>query len=243
MLVPKKSLSQNFLIDKNIVRKIIKLADIKNQKVIEIGPGTGSITNELVKQNPQKLTLIEKDDGLYKHLNEKYKNYNNVTVICNDILKEDFINFKDETIISNIPYNISSKLLIKILSLDKKFTKIIFMVQKEFALKISNRNKKNNSLNFFINTLANINIEFNIPSNVFYPKPKVTSSIILIKPKNKLIDKNKLYFFSKEIFSNKRKKISFFINKKNLLIKFDNIKDKRAEDLTNYELLNLFNSI
>ena len=89
MLHPKKSLGQNFLIDKNIINKIISLKNIKNRNILEIGPGRGALTEKILEKNPKSLILIEKDFKLYQILKKKYKNNNKVTLFNSDILKID----------------------------------------------------------------------------------------------------------------------------------------------------------
>ena len=90
----KKSLGQNFLIDKNIIKKIVNLIDIKNQNIVEIGPGTGALTNEIIRKNPKSLILIEKDNGLSEKLKYKYLNKKKIQIINADILRFDFNKIK-----------------------------------------------------------------------------------------------------------------------------------------------------
>ena len=90
----KKSLGQNFLIDKNIIKKIINLVEVKNQNIIEIGPGKGSLTKEIIKKNPKSLILIEKDDRFYHSLKTEYSNNKKIKIINKDILKYDFNKIK-----------------------------------------------------------------------------------------------------------------------------------------------------
>ena len=121
MKFAKKSLGQNFLIDKNIIIKIIRLVEIKNKHIIEIGPGKGALTNEIIKYNPKSLTIIEKDEYLSKKLKEKYLKHNFVKVITADILKYNIekIANKNSIIFGNLPYNISSQILVKIINFKK----------------------------------------------------------------------------------------------------------------------------
>ena len=117
MKFAKKSLGQNFLIDKNIASKIVNLVDIKKKDVIEIGPGKGFLTDEILKKKPNSITLIEKDDRLSDNLKIKYQNYSNIEILNFDILKFNLEkNVKrNSIIIGNLPYNISSQILVKIL--------------------------------------------------------------------------------------------------------------------------------
>ena len=88
-MLAKKSLGQNFLRDKNIIKKIVNLVDVKNRNILEIGPGTGALTEEIIKKNPKTLTLIEKDNRLYENLKDTYFNEKNIKIINQDILKYD----------------------------------------------------------------------------------------------------------------------------------------------------------
>ena len=121
MIKAKKSLGQNFLTDKNIINKIIDIIDIKNKNILEIGPGTGNLTLEILKKKPKKLIVIEKDNSLIKILKEKFNS--NIKIINDDVLKVDENSLCNETltVYGNLPYNISTEILIKwILNIKKK---------------------------------------------------------------------------------------------------------------------------
>ena len=141
MIKPKKSLGQNFLIDKNIVSKIINLKNIKNKDIVEIGPGNGALTNKILENKPKTLTLIEKDKKLLNELKIKYKNQKLINYHNEDILKinlQKLIN-KNSIIFGNLPYNISSQILVKLIKFKKWppiYTDLILMFQKEVADKI-----------------------------------------------------------------------------------------------------------
>ena len=141
MTFAKKSLGQNFLIDKNIVRKILGLINLKDKNIIEIGPGKGALTDEILKQKPKSIILIEKDNILFEHLLEKYSDKKSIKVLNSDILKYDLdeINKKNLIVLGNLPYNISSQILIKFLRYSyssSKFSNLIFMFQKELGEKV-----------------------------------------------------------------------------------------------------------
>ena len=137
MLIPKKSLGQNFLIDKNICKKIINLSSIKCKNIIEIGPGTGQLTEEIIKGNPKKLILIEKDDVLINLLQIKYQGCKNIEFINYDAMSYDFSTMSNAIIFSNLPYNISTKLIFKLLLNFNNINHMIFMIQKEVAEKMN----------------------------------------------------------------------------------------------------------
>ena len=135
----KKSLGQNFLIDKNIIKKIIRLVKIENRDIIEIGPGNGALTQEILKK-PKSLLTIEKDNTLSKKLQIKYYNNKIIKNLNADILKFDLekINVKNSIIFGNLPYNISSQILVKLLRFKKwppHFSDVIFMFQKELEIR------------------------------------------------------------------------------------------------------------
>lgn len=240
MLVPKKSLSQNFLLDKNICKKISNIIKIKDQSIIEIGPGTGQLTNEIIKKKPKKIILLEKDKDLYNSLKKKYFK-DNISIYNIDALDFDYSMIENINIISNLPYNISTKIIIKLLTNYNNINKMIFMVQKEVADKMNYNNKnKKNMLSFFLESTCDYFIEFKISNKVFYPQPKVQSSVIQILPKKVYFDKIKLMKFAKAIFKNKRKVIKNVINFKIYNQKINFLMTKRSEDLTTKELLTLF---
>ena len=242
MHIPKKSLGQNFLLDRNLLKKIVSNINIKNKNIIEIGSGTGLLTNEIIKKNPKKLILLEKDNGLYKKLKLKYLDNKSIEIENIDVLKDN-LSFKNNfNIIANLPYNISTKLIIKLLIKYKNFNEMVFLVQKEVSDKFKYKllNKKN-KYSLFLEIVSNYQVLHDISNKVFYPKPKVKSTLIKITPKNIEIDKEKLWIFSNKIFMNKRKKINNKFNRFNNQIIDKRILEKRPEDLNKSEYLELFN--
>ena len=135
MIIPKKSLGQNFLIDKNIIKKITDQTNIKNQNIVEIGPGLGNLTDFIITKKPKSLILIEKDLTLFNYLKKKYKDQKNIQIINADVLKYNFSKLNNIKIISNLPYNISTKIIIKLIFYNKNIMNMIFMIQKELAEK------------------------------------------------------------------------------------------------------------
>tara|TARA_Y100001970_G_C13940520_1_gene702943 strand:+ start:50 stop:775 length:726 start_codon:yes stop_codon:yes gene_type:complete len=240
MLKPKKSLAQNFIKDKNICVKIIKQASIRNNLVIEIGPGYGFLTNFILEKKPKKLILIEKDNEIYKLLVQKYKNVNNIKIINDDALNFDFKNYKNATILANLPYNISAKLILKLFTYSQFIEEMIFLIQKEVALKFDYKKKNLNKYKFFNKLISKYNICFNVPPTVFYPKPKVVSSVVKFDFIKSKVDWKKANLFSKQIFRNKRKKIA-----NNISIFKEELKEltnKRVDEITIFDLLKIYNS-
>ena len=221
--MPKKSLGQNFLIDKNIIKKIINLSNIQNRHVIEIGPGNGELTDEIIKNKPKSITLIEKDFDLTKRLKKKYSENQNLIIFNDDILKFNLekIIKKESMIIGNLPYNISSQILVKIIKFKKwppNFFDLIFMFQKELGEKIIGLYQTPNysRISILANSRLKVIKKFFVSPNCFRPKPKITSMVIHFKPKLTLLStKNilKLEEITKIFFSNKRKMINKNIKK------------------------------
>ena len=236
MAEPKKSLSQNFLIDKNISKKIVEQTQVKGNHILEIGPGYGFLTDSILEKNPKKVYLIEKDHNLKKILIEKYKNNKKVNIIGDDILLTSLNKFKNLIIISNLPYNISSKIILYLFSYNKNIYEMIFMIQKEMALKFDYKLPNMNKYKFLTRVVSNYTRCFDISSKVFFPKPKVNSTIVKFKFNKKNIDLNKAIYFSTKIFKNVRKKIhnNLEINVENNLLK------KRVNQLNIDELICIY---
>ena len=241
MLIPKRSLGQNFLLDNNLCKKITSHINIKNKNIIEIGSGTGQLTNEIIKLNPNKLILIEKDSNLYQKLIIKYSNNKFIEIKNIDILKYN-LSFKNNfNIISNLPYNIATTLIINLLIKYNNIKEMIFLIQKEVSDKFQYKfNNKKNKYNLFLEIVTNYQVLHNVSNKVFYPKPKVQSSLIKLTPKEINIDKKKLWDFSNKVFMNKRKKIKKMFNKLDNTIIDKDILEKRPEELNKSEYLKLF---
>ncbi len=239
MIIPKKSLGQNFLIDKNIIKKITNQVKIENENIVEIGPGYGNLTDYILLRKPKNLILIEKDIELFKYLKNKYKDQKIIKIINTDVLKYNFSKFKKIKIISNLPYNISSKIIMKLIFYNKNISNIIFMIQKELAEKFDYRKKRMNKYKFIIEMCSNYKILFDVSNKVFYPKPKVTSSVVEFKLKNIQIDEKKLLNFINKVFSNKRKSMRNKINYRDFIN--EKILNKRIEELSFNELLKIYN--
>ena len=185
----RKSLGQNFLIDKNIIKSIVNVGDVKkNNVILEVGPGTGNLTEYILKKNPKKIFVIEKDSNLVNLLNGKFND--KINILNKDILKFDLNNISKEKIIifGNLPYNISTKILTQWITTHEKFKcykKLILMFQKEVADRILAKTNSRNygRLSIISNWRLNIKKEFNISPQCFFPKPKVDSTLLSFVPK------------------------------------------------------------
>ena len=213
---PKKSLGQNFLSDKNIIKSIVEIGNIKNNNtILEIGPGTGNLTEFILKKKPKNFFVIEKDYNLVKFLYEKFDN--KINIINKDVLNFELNTISKEKIIvyGNLPYNISTEILIKWITDNKKFEsckKLILMFQKEVADRIiAKTNSKNyGRLSIISNWRMDVKKEFDINPNCFFPKPKVDSTLLSFEPKKKyfhLKNPNNLEKITKVFFNQRRKMI------------------------------------
>ena len=213
MIRAKKSLGQNFLIDKNILKKITNVINIENKVIFEIGPGTGNLTSYILKKNPKKLFVIEKDNVLANNLENKFNNQ--ISIINNDVLKIDENTlFEDKVIVfGNLPYNISTEILSKwIINLKNNFwfEYLILMFQKEVADRIIAKFNSSNygRLSIICNWKLNINKICDIKPAAFIPKPKVDSSLLFFSPKTnfvKINDPNNLEKVTRIFFNQRRK--------------------------------------
>ncbi len=219
MLNLKKSLGQNFLIDKNIIEKIASIQDLKSQFILEIGPGSGNLTKKLLEKKVKKMILIEKDLRFCELLKQKFSEQNNLKIENKDILKYNFENYNlnDTIVFGNLPYNISTQILVKFISVKKWppfFNKIIFMFQKEVADRIlaKTNTKEYGRISILTNFRLDIIGNFKISKNCFFPKPKVDSKIVIFKPKTKINYKisniKNLEKITNIFFSNRRKMIN-----------------------------------
>ena len=214
MIKAKKSLGQNFLIDKNILEKITNTTKITNKIVLEVGPGTGNLTSYILKKNPKKLFVIEKDNQLAIDLENKFNNQ--ISIIHEDVLKIDETTFfKDKLIVfGNLPYNISTEIISKwIINLKDKFwfECLVLMFQKEVADRIiaELNTSSYGRLSIICNWKLNIRKICDIKPESFFPKPNVDSSLLFFYPKKNFIKINNPNNLEKvtRIFFNQRRKM------------------------------------
>jgi len=214
LIKAKKSLGQNFLIDKNILEKITNTTKISNKIVLEVGPGTGNLTSYILKKNPKKLFVIEKDNQLAIDLKNKFNNQ--ISIIHEDVLKIDETTFfKDKLIVfGNLPYNISTEIISKwIINLKDKFwfECLVLMFQKEVADRIIAELNTSNygRLSIICNWKLNIRKICDIKPESFFPKPNVDSSLLFFYPKKNFVKINNPNNLEKvtRIFFNQRRKM------------------------------------
>ena len=256
---PKKSLGQNFLIDRNVLEVIANTANIENKEVLEIGPGSGNLTTFILKKNPKKVYTIEKDDDLASLLEDKFNN--EIIIINDDILKisEDKISSEKLTVFGNLPYNISTEILSKwIVNLDKNFwfESLVLMFQKEVADRIiaKSNTSKYGRLSILSNWKLNIKKIMDIKPLSFSPRPKVDSTLLLFTPKKKIFylkDAKNLEMITRIFFSQRRKMLKkpfnqVFNNANKIAEKFDinlNLRPQNLEPEIYFELVKEYESL
>ncbi|MDX2049624.1 MAG: 16S rRNA (adenine(1518)-N(6)/adenine(1519)-N(6))-dimethyltransferase RsmA [Rickettsiaceae bacterium] len=195
LIFPKKNLGQNFLYDKSLCDKIAKSANItENDIILEIGPGVGGLTRSILSFCPKKLIAIEKDSRCINLLMEIQSQYPSLTILDQDALKVEISSLwdifeldpKDKIkIVANLPYNIATLLITNCLQNSNKLSQINVLVQKEVAERIVSAPSKKSygRLSIFCQILSDPHILFNISPDAFYPKPKIWSSFVTLKPK------------------------------------------------------------
>lgn len=262
-LTAKKTLGQNFLISQQIVNQIIDGANIKKDDiVIEIGPGIGALSEELCKR-AKKVYLFEIDKSFEDPLRYRLKDYDNYELFITDFLKVKIDEFIKEkcinnkiVVVSNLPYYITSKLLLQIVKNNKFLKRIVVMMQKDVSDKILNDldNKEKNTLKTLINSYTNKKEVCVVSSENFLPRPHVDSSVLLFDvldtPRYKIVNEEKLEKKLNVLFTQRRKTIS-----KNLSLLVDKTKIEeilnncnispltRVEQLSEEQLINLCNTI
>ena len=241
---PKKSLGQNFLIDRTVLEQIVDTVEITNKEVLEIGPGSGNLTTFILKKNPKKIYTIEKDDELALLLKDKFSD--EITIINDDVLKisEDKISNEKLTVFGNLPYNISTEILSKwIVNLDKNFwfENLVLMFQKEVAERIiaESNTSKYGRLSILSNWKLNIKKIIDIKPQSFSPRPKIDSTLLLFTPREsffELKEAKNLEMITRIFFSQRRKMLKkpfnqVFNDAKKVAEKFDISLNLRPQNL------------
>ena len=238
----KKKFGQNFLVDNNILLKISNLIESENLNILEIGTGNGLLTDKVILKKPSQLTLVEIDKDLINYLKEKYLGEEYIEIINANIL-DMRLDSKYELIISNLPYNISSQVLVKLALLKNSANQLVLMFQKEFAQRLLEKNI--NSINSLIRCFYNIKLEFHVSKNCFRPIPKVNSSILTFSKKDKKLLKNDeindFIIFKRNLFTHKRKSLKNLLKKYNIENDFN--LNLRVENLELKTLIAIFRKI
>ncbi|MDC1129478.1 16S rRNA (adenine(1518)-N(6)/adenine(1519)-N(6))-dimethyltransferase RsmA [Candidatus Pelagibacter sp.] len=241
---PKKSLGQNFLIDRNVLEQIVNTVEIKNKEVLEIGPGSGNLTTFILKKSPKKIYVIEKDDELALLLKDKFTD--EITIINEDVLKisENKISSEKLTVFGNLPYNISTEILSKwIVNMSRNcwFESLVLMFQKEVAERIiaEFNTSKYGRLSILSNWKLNIKKIIDIKPQSFSPRPKIDSTLLLFTPREnffELKDAKNLEMLTRIFFSQRRKMLKkpfnrIFMNAKQVSEKFNIDLNLRPQNL------------
>ena len=215
MIKAKKSLGQNFLVDRNILEKITNVAQITDKTILEIGPGTGNLTSFILKKKPKKIFVVEKDENLANYLEETFKDQ--LTIINDDVLKiNESSLFKNKvTVFGNLPYNISTEILSKWITNSSKdfwFNNLILMFQKEVADRIIAKFNTSDygRLSILSNWKLNVEKICDIKPESFSPRPKIDSSLLFFSPKKnfyKIKNPKNLEKVTRIFFNHRRKMI------------------------------------
>ena len=208
----KKSLGQNFLVDQNLIRKIIHAMDIQpNEHLIEIGPGQGALTRHILAAGA-RVTVVEKDPRMVPILEELSAEFDNrLTVHLADALEIDFSTLGTPCkLVGNLPYNVGTPIVIKALEQSHNFPQMTFMLQREVIDRITAQPKSSDwgRLGVWCHLRANCKRLFDVPPSAFIPRPKVTSAIVQITPleKNRFdVDTKKLSSLLLKCFTKRRK--------------------------------------
>ena len=259
MIVAKKSLGQNFLIDRSILKKISEITPIKDKIVLEVGPGTGNLTTFILKKTPKKLIVVEKDNELATNIAEIFKDQ--LTIINDDILNIDEKSLSSEkiTVFGNLPYNISTEILsrwIVNLKTDFWFDHLVLMFQKEVADRIiADFNTSDyGRLSILSNWKLNITKICDIKPESFSPRPKIDSSLLFFSPKKnffKINDPKNLEKITRVFFNHRRKMIKkpfnqLFNGNKKVLEKLKinlNLRPQNLNIETYYKLTNEYENL
>jgi len=259
LIVAKKSLGQNFLIDRDILIKISEITPIKDKIVLEVGPGTGNLTTFILKKTPKKLIVVEKDNELATNISEIFKDQ--LTIINDDILNVDEKSLSSEkiTVFGNLPYNISTEILsrwIVNLKTDFWFDHLVLMFQKEVADRIiADFNTSDyGRLSILSNWKLNITKICDIKPESFSPRPKIDSSLLFFSPKKnffKINDPKNLEKITRVFFNHRRKMIKkpfnqLFNGNKKVLQKLKinlNLRPQNLNIETYYKLTNEYENL
>lgn len=245
----KKRFGQNFIIDPSVVKKIAEVADVKDNDVIEVGPGLGALT-EQVSLLAKSVTAYEIDTDWIDHLNTYFKD-SNVTVINQDFLTVTNEDFKASHCVGNLPYYITTPILFHILENLNQIKVITIMVQKEVADRLSAEvgTKDYNALSIILNTLCDVKTVLKVNANVFMPKPNVDSAVVQLRRKDNVDTSglNDYFSFVKKAFTQRRKTLVNNLrdvsNLKEILNEMKLSESVRAEALSKEQFEDLYKRV
>ncbi|WP_029521898.1 16S rRNA (adenine(1518)-N(6)/adenine(1519)-N(6))-dimethyltransferase RsmA [Persephonella sp. KM09-Lau-8] len=243
----KKKFGQHLLIASGVIQKIVDEIDVRPEDIIvEIGVGTGQLTEEILKRNPKKLYGIEIDPEAYPIIEEKFSEYKNFQLIKKDFFDVNLFELSEGQkikVVGNLPYNVASLILVNMPFYIDIIQLCVFMLQKEVAEKLiaKPKTKQYTFLSVFIQTFFDVEYVMSVPARFFKPPPKVTSAVVKLIPKEKPpIDKVKEYKnFVSHLFSARRKMLRTKLPVE-VLKKADIPETARAEELTVEDFINLF---
>ena len=243
----KKKFGQHLLIAPGVIQKIVDELDIKPEDIIvEIGVGTGQLTEEILRRKPEKLYGIEIDPEAYPVIKERFSEYKNFKLVKKDFFEVNLFDIsegKKIKVAGNLPYNVASLILVNMPFYLEIIEMCIFMLQKEVALKLIARpkTKQYTFLSVFLRTYFDIEYVMSVPARFFKPPPKVTSAVVKMFPKKNVPDFDKRGYknFVSSLFSSRRKMLRSKIDPE--ILKKANIPpEKRAEELDILEFINLY---
>ena len=246
----KRSLSQNFLSDQRVARKIVEAAGIGEKDfVVEIGAGAGTLTEELAKTGA-KVLAYEIDESLKDLLRDRLSRFENVELVFEDFLEADLSKVPDDFVyVANIPYGITGPIIEKILKVGR-FRFAVFMVQKEVAERILSKpgRKSYGYISALVQTYCDVEKLFDVSKSHFVPNPKVDSTVVKLKWRGWIVDFREYSEFLSKVFSKKRKTVKN--NLKSLTTNPDGVLKEvgidpslRPEDLTPKDLLSIFRAL
>lgn len=256
---PKKRLSQNFLLDGNIINKIVELSELSTEDVVvEIGPGPGALTEALLKTGA-KVIAVEKDETLAKGLERLQTAENNLEVFCDDILKfplEEALLQKNRKakVIANLPYHLTTPIMTHLIPRNDLFSDIIVMVQEEVARRFVAKTctKDYGSLTVFLKFYSDPHYGFKVSRNCFYPKPKVDSAVakFSLHPPPRGVSEDKFFKMTRTAFGQRRKMLSSTLRKlfptkpiPEILEQINKSPKSRPEELSLEEFLQLHQAL
>ena len=243
MVRPKKRFGQHFLKSKGVVQKIADALEITpSDTVVEIGPGTGVLTEELLSRKPKKLIALEVDRDLIEPLKEKFKDFPNFELLNADATKVDFCALgKPLKLAGNLPYNVGSLIVLNTVYAKDCVDRAVYMLQKEVAERLTLKHKKPSWLGVFLNTFFDTEYLMSVPARFFYPPPKVTSAVIRIKPKEEqpTFELDDYRNFLEKLFSERRKMLKSKLPAE-VLLKASVNPTARVEELTLEDFINLY---